>query len=76
MGEEKTVRYRVPNVNQCKECHDADDKISPIGPKARNINKEFDFKDGEFNQLVYWMNREMGLCSWQQESKICRELGF
>ena len=59
MGEENTVRYRVPNVNQCKECHDADDKISPIGPKARNINKKFDFKDGEFNQLVYWMNREI-----------------
>jgi len=59
MGEEKMVRYRVPNVNQCKECHDADDKISPIGPKARNINKKFDFKDGEFNQLVYWMNREI-----------------
>ena len=59
MGEEKSVRYRVPNVNQCKECHDADDQISPIGPKARNINKELDFKDGEFNQLVYWMNREI-----------------
>ena len=59
MGEEKTVRYRVPNVNQCKECHDADDKISPIGPKARNINKKFDFKDGEFNQLAYWMNKEI-----------------
>ena len=59
MGEEKAVRYRVPNVNQCKECHDADDQISPIGPKARNINKELDFKDGEFNQLVYWMNREI-----------------
>ena len=59
MGEEKSVRYRVPNVNQCKECHDADDQISPIGPKARNINKELDFKDGEFNQLVYWMNKEI-----------------
>ena len=59
MGEEKAVRYRVPNVNQCKECHDADDQISPIGPKARNINKELDFKDGEFNQLVYWMNKEI-----------------
>ena len=45
MGEEKSVRYRVPNVNQCKECHDADDQISPIGPKARNINKELDLKD-------------------------------
>ena len=78
MGEEKSVRYRVPNVNQCKECHDADDQISPIGPKARNINKELDFKDGEFNQLVYWMNREiideypMDLVSpvdWLDESK-------
>tara|TARA_Y100000746_G_scaffold21352_1_gene16505 strand:- start:150 stop:1187 length:1038 start_codon:yes stop_codon:yes gene_type:complete len=59
MGEERDVRYRVPNVNQCKECHDADDKISPIGPKARNINKDLTFKEGEFNQLTYWMNRQI-----------------
>ena len=59
MGEVRDVRYRVPNVNQCQECHAADDKITPIGPKARNINKEYDFKDGEFNQLVYWMNRDI-----------------
>ena len=59
MGEERDVRYRVPNVNQCKECHDADDKISPIGPKARNINKDLAFKEGTFNQLTYWMNRQI-----------------
>jgi uncharacterized repeat protein (TIGR03806 family) len=59
MGEVRDVRYRVPNVNQCKECHAADDKITPIGPKARNINKEHDFSEGEFNQLVYWMNRDI-----------------
>ena len=59
MGEERDVRYRVPNVNQCRECHDADDKISPIGPKARNINKDFAFKEGTFNQLTYWMNRQI-----------------
>jgi uncharacterized repeat protein (TIGR03806 family) len=59
MGEVRDVRYRVPNVNQCKECHAADDKITPIGPKARNINKEHDFNEGEFNQLVYWMNRDI-----------------
>ena len=59
MGEERDVRYRIPNVNQCKECHDADDKISPIGPKARNINKDFAFKEGTFNQLTYWMNRQI-----------------
>jgi len=58
-GEEQKVRYRVPNINQCKECHAADDKITPIGPKARNINKDLEFKEGNFNQLVYWMNREI-----------------
>ena len=59
MGETKEVRYRVPNVNQCKECHAANDKITPIGPKARNINKDFQFEDGEFNQLTYWMGRQI-----------------
>ena len=59
MGEDKNVRYRVPNVNQCKECHAADDKITPIGPKARNINKDFKYKDGEFNQLNYWMTKQI-----------------
>jgi Planctomycete cytochrome C. len=59
MGNDRNVRYRVPNVNQCKECHAADDKITPIGPKARNLNKKFEFNDGEFNQLTYWMNRQI-----------------
>ena len=59
MGEEKEVRYRVPNVNQCKECHASDDKITPIGPKARNINKDYKFNEGEFNQLAYWMDRQI-----------------
>ena len=58
-GDQREVRYRVPNVNQCKECHAADDKITPIGPKARNINKELEFQEGNFNQLAYWMNREI-----------------
>ena len=58
-GEEQDVRYRVPNVNQCKECHAADDMITPIGPKARNINKDFKYDDGEFNQLNYWMTKQI-----------------
>ena len=59
LGEEGDVRYRVPNVNQCKECHAADDKITPIGPKARNINKDFNYEEGEFNQLDYWMTKQI-----------------
>jgi len=59
LGEEEDVRYRVPNVNQCKECHAADDMITPIGPKARNINKDFKYEEGEFNQLDYWMTKQI-----------------
>ena len=59
LGEEEDVRYRVPNVNQCKECHATDDMITPIGPKARNINKDFNYEEGEFNQLDYWMTKQI-----------------
>ena len=59
LGEEEDVRYRVPNVNQCKECHAVDDMITPIGPKARNINKDFNYEEGEFNQLDYWMTKQI-----------------
>jgi uncharacterized repeat protein (TIGR03806 family) len=31
------VSYAVPNVNQCKECHQSGDSVIPIGPKASNI---------------------------------------
>jgi len=59
MGEQKQVRYRVPNVNQCKECHAANNEITPIGPKARNLNKKYSYHDGDFNQLVYWMKKQI-----------------
>ena len=45
--------------DRCKECHSAEDKITPIGPKARNINKKLVYDDGEFNQLEYWMDRQI-----------------
>ena len=32
------VRYRAPNQNQCKECHQVNKAMTPIGPKARNMN--------------------------------------
>ncbi len=32
------VSYAVPNVNQCKECHQSGANFTPIGPKARNLD--------------------------------------
>jgi len=48
------VRYRVPNINQCKECHQSSKVIEPIGPKPRNLNKSIAYSEGLANQLVRW----------------------
>jgi len=37
-GRRETISYRIPNSNQCKECHALANAIQPIGPKARNLN--------------------------------------
>ena len=37
----EAISYRVPNKNQCKECHGLDDAVVPIGPKARNLSGEW-----------------------------------
>lgn len=54
-GKEMKVDYIIPNKNQCKGCHAYDNKIKPIGPKARNLNKEYAYNDGSKNQLEKWV---------------------
>jgi uncharacterized repeat protein (TIGR03806 family) len=46
--------YQVPNTNECHECHDNNKSLQPIGPKARNLNKDFSYRDGTANQLARW----------------------
>lgn len=59
-GNEVAVNYRVPNANQCTNCHGVkatgDDtfKNQPIGPKARWLNKDYLYADGLNNQLLHW----------------------
>ncbi|WP_374406033.1 SO2930 family diheme c-type cytochrome [Pelagerythrobacter sp.] len=37
----QAISYRVPNKNQCKECHGLEGAVVPIGPKARNLAHEW-----------------------------------
>jgi uncharacterized repeat protein (TIGR03806 family) len=53
-GQARQVDYRVPNQNQCKECHSLSGRIAPIGVKARNLNGVFAYADGPENQLAHW----------------------
>lgn len=53
-GENKSTHYIIPNKNQCKNCHLTGKKQIPIGPKVRNLNKNYPYADGEMNQLEKW----------------------
>jgi uncharacterized repeat protein (TIGR03806 family) len=47
--------WSVPNVNQCRGCHDAAGAIQPIGPSARNLNRDYSYSSGSENQLAHWL---------------------
>jgi len=53
-GTRYTIDYMIPNTNQCKGCHDKSKVMVPLGPKARNLNKDYSYADGRANQLAYW----------------------
>ncbi|MBS0331665.1 MAG: hypothetical protein JSS35_02755 [Proteobacteria bacterium] len=53
-GKATQIDYHVPNQNQCKECHSLSGRLTPIGPKARNLNGDFPYPDGAENQLAHW----------------------
>ena len=59
-GETRSINYQVPNTNQCHECHDVHhDTLGLLGPKARNLNKDYAYPGGTANQLEHWT--EVGL---------------
>ena len=57
-GVEQEIEYVVPNKNQCKSCHNSKNSLQPIGPKVKNLNKDFLYANGEQkNQLKKWQEQ-------------------
>ena len=52
-GQKHELNYRVPNANECSHCHEKNKVLMPIGVKARNLNRDFAYADGNANQLAY-----------------------
>ncbi len=55
-GQREQATYQVPDQNQCGGCHMTDNRsrqLSPIGPKARHLNRDFDYAQGRRNQLAH-----------------------
>jgi uncharacterized repeat protein (TIGR03806 family) len=53
-GATASADYDVPDANACITCHSDNSVVTPIGPKARNLNKTFHYSTGDENQLVHW----------------------
>lgn len=51
-GKKVNINYEVPNINQCKGCHEVAGKMSPIGPSARQLNKNKQSIHSNSNQLL------------------------
>lgn len=65
-GDQQNINYVIPNKNQCRSCHNYDGKLTPIGPKVANLNKDFMYTTGAENQLMHWSNKGL-LDGYDQE---------
>jgi uncharacterized repeat protein (TIGR03806 family) len=57
-GRLRDINYLVPNVNQCAGCHATNNttrELSPIGPAARHLNRDFAYAGGVENQLTHFI---------------------
>ncbi len=50
----QNINYAVPNLNQCKSCHEFNGRFTPIGPTARQLNRS---TDGGAAQLAEWSEK-------------------
>ena len=56
-GHGEKFTYVVPNENQCASCHVTNLRsgtFTPLGPKARNLNRTLAYADGSENQIARW----------------------
>ncbi|WP_338769222.1 c-type cytochrome [Bernardetia sp. ABR2-2B] len=58
-GINRTIRYQVPNQNECISCHQLNSEVLPIGPKLRNLNIDVIRNNESINQLEHLQSLEI-----------------
>lgn len=72
-GKIKNIDYSIPNKNQCKNCHNQNNVLVPIGPKVRYLNRDLTYADGVKNQLDKWS--EVGyLTGYKKEENLTNKV--
>lgn len=71
-GKNTEINYSIPNMNQCKGCHERNGSLTPIGPSVRQLNRDFLYTDGAKNQLEYWKQKGLleGFPGLQEAPKL------
>jgi len=71
-AEHGTISYRIPNKNQCKQCHSLGDAVMPIGPKARNLSGAWlsDFSNAGYLDAIPDGHDTMPLWSARQDVSL------
>ncbi|GAB3337905.1 hypothetical protein GCM10027299_49520 [Larkinella ripae] len=60
-GARRQHSYVIPNLNQCKGCHNRQEILTPIGPSVRQLNGDVLYARSTKaeNQLQYWARTGM-----------------
>ena len=60
-GTARQHAYVIPNLNQCKGCHNRNEVMTPIGPSVRQLNGDLTYGgDAKAeNQLLHWQRTGM-----------------
>ncbi|WP_223860365.1 SO2930 family diheme c-type cytochrome [Spirosoma validum] len=58
-GENRQHAYMIPNLNQCKGCHNRNEVMVPIGPSIRQLNGDLAYTGKKENQLAHWQRSGM-----------------
>jgi uncharacterized repeat protein (TIGR03806 family) len=56
-GNKQKIDYAMPNLNQCKGCHNRNETMTPIGPTVRQLNGDFSYENITENQLLHWQRK-------------------
>jgi len=63
------IAYIVPDANQCAGCHTPDHsakEMRPLGPRAWQLNRDYDYSGVSSNQLQHWVSQ--GLLTGMSEA--------
>lgn len=56
-GAPHSLKYVVPNKNDCKRCHENQGVMLIFGPTVANLNGDYPYAEGVENQIRHWSVR-------------------